>query len=291
MNKMLWMATLILLTCCFGACSESGNNTCEIDVNAIERQRRSLCQNKSCGDVVFVDECNNTHTKSCGSCQGGEICMPEGMCAECTGDAQCPSGYQCDDYACVQRADYCENNADCADKGGGLCEENVCVASIESCGTGAACDAENGEMCVNESCKEILLFNNCTATGNTTLASSVAQAIATFDGPENIYEYTATEDDIVMLYVTPSDLSFDPAVYVLSSVSPTPELFSSLDDTEVVSADEEVKGEPELLLFTVTAGETYYFVVTSDASKQNGQYKQGRYTICMESTACGACEE
>ena len=94
-----------------------------------------------------------------------------------------------------------------------------------------------------------------------------------------------------MLYVTPSDLSFDPAVYVLSSVSPMPELFSSLDDTEVVSADEEVKGEPELLLFTVTAGETYYFVVTSDASKQNGQYKQGRYTICMESTACGACEE
>lgn len=289
MKKSLSIAILSALAC-LSACSDS-SDACKADVNEIEQQRQALCQNKTCGDIVFIDACNATHTKSCGTCLAGESCTPQGRCAACTSDAQCPNGYQCNaDYACEQREDYCENNADCDGKGGGICTDNICVSLSASCGDGDACDVAGGERCIYETCKQILTLDACSATGSTTLAASVVQAVHGFDGPENIFEYTATADGEVMVIVTPADLSYDPAVYALSRLTPTPVLLPSTGG-DVVTADEGNKGESELLMFTAAAGATYYIVVTSDASKQDGQYRQGRYEICLESMACSqTCE-
>lgn len=289
MKQALLMTTLTALAC-LGACSDS-KDACEADVNEVERQRQALCQNKTCGDVVFIDACNATHTKSCGSCLAGESCTPQGICAACTSDAQCPTGYLCNaGYACEQHEAYCENNADCDEKGGGVCTDNICVSPSASCGEDATCDVVNGERCIYEACKEILAMDGCSATGSTTRASSIVQAVQGFDGPENIFEYRAVADEVVMAIVTPSDLSYDPAVYALSRLTPTPVLLPSTDG-DVVTADEEDRGKSEILMFTVEEGSTYYIVVTSDASKQDGQYSQGHYTICFESTGCGeTCE-
>ncbi len=271
---------------CGSACS-SAQDACEADVNEIERQRAALCQSRACGDVVFVDECGATHTKSCGACSAGESCMPQGICATCMSDAQCPNGHVCSaSYACEAHEDYCENNADCADRGGGICTDNLCTAVDASCGDGAACDAARGERCIAETCKEIVALSACSATGSTTLASSVVRAVDGFDGPENVFAYTATADELVMVIVTPTDLSYDPAIYALSRLAPAPAVLAIRDDGEVVTADEAPKGESEALLFTVEKGATYYIVVASDPSKQGGQYKQGRYAICIEAAAC-----
>lgn len=272
---------------CASAC-DAKEAACEADVMVVERQRVALCQNKECGEVVFADECHATHIGSCGACQAGESCTPQGICAACTSDSQCPNGgkgYFCNAaYACEKYEDYCENNAECIDRGGGLCTDYRCADT--SCGPNASCDAAKDERCLSDKCKAVVPLTACSLEGSTTAASTVVKAFAGFDGPENIYEYTASRDDLLMVMVTPADRTFDPAVYALSRLSPTPVVLTAADPEEQVAADEEGPGKSEVLMFTVEAGATYDIVVTSDSSQGNGQYKEGRYTICLESKDC-----
>ncbi|MDR0965920.1 MAG: hypothetical protein LBM75_05385 [Myxococcales bacterium] len=289
-TKILSMSLLTCLSLC-AACSES-KSACSADPMDIERKRAELCQSRACGDVVFADACHMTHTKSCGGCLSAQSCSSQGICVECLGKDQCPNGHVCGaTHSCVKHEDYCENTADCAAKGGGICTGNLCVSVDVSCGSEASCDAANDERCISGTCKRIIPLTGCSATGSTTLASTVVQAIEAFDGPEEIYEYRAQEEDDVWISLVP-ERSFDPAVYVLSRLSPSPTVLPA-GAGEATASDEEANGVPEYLLFHVEAGATYYIVVTSNSSKQDGRYSEGHYSICMEATlSCTeSCEE
>jgi peptidoglycan-associated lipoprotein len=68
----------------------------------------------------------------------GEVCV-EGVCKECTTDAQCKDGYQCKANACVQKPE-CTADAECKD--GKRCRAQKCVPE---CTTDAEC--ARGERC------------------------------------------------------------------------------------------------------------------------------------------------
>lgn len=276
----------------FGSACSDSKSECSADVMDIERHRIELCQDRLCGDVVFADVCGSLHTKSCGACLAGESCTSQGRCASCTSDEQCSSGYFCGaSFSCEKHENYCETTVDCIGKGGGVCADNLCIAVDVSCGNGTSCNLENNEICISGTCKRVISLTECSATGSTTLASTVVRAYEEFDGPEQIYTYTSGIEELILVSVTPTDLSYDPAVYVLTRLTPSPVLLSDDGGREVVVADEDVRGKSELLMFTVKSGATYYIVVSSDTSKQSGQYKQGHYSICIESLSCTAtCE-
>lgn len=270
------------------ACGGSDTKSCTPDFNALEKQRIELCRNKFCGDISFKDsECGDTYRRSCGKCKGGETCTPQGICAACSDDLTCWSsynqGYFCgSDLQCQKHDDYCDNLADCTAMGLGKCENNRCLSN--ACGgDGQICDSENDEECINGKCIPVIPMTSCSVEESTTGNASSIQAFSHLTAPEAVFTYTsAKENQGIMVTVTPSGIDFDPAIYVLSSISPVT-VATGADNLEQVFSDDYAAGKSELVLFTAEkSGQTYYIVVSSDPSKKDGQYKQGRFTICIE---------
>lgn len=273
----------------FAACGGSDDNACTPDFNAIEQQRVKLCQGRSCGDVTFVDAvCGETYKKSCGACKGGESCTSQGVCAACTTNSQCEEannpGYFCNDsLQCQKYPDYCDSLADCDAAAGEKCEGNRCVAN--SCGgVAGGCDAENDEQCIKGKCIPVITLDACSANGSTTGHASSVQFFSYLSGPETVYAYAPSFTGSAFLTVTPlgTNASYDPAIYVLTSL--TPAVIAIAGDQGQVVADEADKNKSEVAMFDVEAGKTYYIVVTSDPSKHDGAYKQGAFSVCIEDT-------
>jgi len=101
-------------------------------------------------------------------CQShGEVCV-QGQCRECSSDAQCKSGFRCDQNKCVPQAactgagdcgpgKHCQNGlcveGECGsdtDCGSGRCVNKRCVGGKGTCTTTDDCGS--GEDCVNGAC-------------------------------------------------------------------------------------------------------------------------------------------
>ena len=277
------------------ACGGSGKDKdCTPDFTAVEQQRVQLCGNRQCGDVAFKDDiCGFDYERSCGACRGGETCH-HGICAACTSHSDCAavhdSGWFCNDsWQCEAYEDHCDTLADCEAKGGGRCEDHRCV--VTRCGDGSEiCDDANHEQCLSEICMPVRPLTECSVTGSTTAQPTVVQFFEHLDGPEAIYAYTAPNDDTFILTVSPIGIDYDPAIYILSRLSP-PAAALGGDALEEIVADEYAKGRSEMVLLTPEAGKTYYIVISSDSEK-SGAYKQGAFTLCLENatTCTQTCE-
>ncbi|GEM_PF-3006249 len=278
------IAALPLLAACGGK-----EKDCTPDFTAVEQQRVTLCNNRECGDVAFKDDiCGFNFERSCGACKGGETCH-QGICASCLSHSDCAaahdSGWFCNDaWQCEPYEDHCDTLADCEAKGGGKCEGHRCV--ITHCGTGGTiCDDASHEQCLSGTCMPVTPLTECTASGSTTAQPTVIRFFEHLDGPEAIYSYTASSNDPFMVSVTPAGLDYDPAIYILSRLSP-PAAAVGEDALEEIVADAYPKGRSEVVLMTPEAGKNYYFVVSSDSEK-SGPYKQGAFKLCLEnSTTC-----
>ncbi len=71
------------------------------------------------------------------------ICV-DGTCRECVGDADCPAGFECENFACVPEPE-CRADRDCP--GNLLCRNNECVPECT-----ANADCASGMRCENQRC-------------------------------------------------------------------------------------------------------------------------------------------
>lgn len=104
----------------------------------------------------------------------GEVCV-QGQCQECQNDANCKTGFVCQDFKCVPKPECtpagnecgtgekckagkcvvheCDSNADCQ---GGRCENNRCVS-----GCTEDADCPSGQKCENSQCVTAVVDEQC----------------------------------------------------------------------------------------------------------------------------------
>jgi Cys-rich repeat protein len=140
------------------------------------------CQDKDeceLGELCLSGRCV-PGCESSRDCPAGQECLPaegpNGLCAECVGDADCPVGLRCIGHRCT---DQCLSDADCPD---GVChpQAQVCVDCIEdgNCGAGEVCsdgvcrpgcrsdgDCPSGRICEAATCVDGCRIDSDCAAG------------------------------------------------------------------------------------------------------------------------------